>query len=73
MEQSHLANSDGSLEAQLLDLYQGQGMLLSRLGTSDPLQLIALVEGLQAQLVAIYSESDNAAGELPVVKAGPAS
>ncbi|HCP45490.1 MAG TPA: hypothetical protein DIU15_05585 [Deltaproteobacteria bacterium] len=68
MQPINLANHDGSLEAQLIDLYRGQSFLLSRLGTSDPSQLVALVEGLQEQLVAIYSESDGALGRLPVCR-----
>ena len=70
MKQSQVSTSDGSLEAQLVDLYRGQRMLLSRLGTSDPLELIALVEGLQEQLLAIYAESDNAGDQLPVFRPG---
>jgi hypothetical protein len=66
MKEMALPDDDGSLEAQLLDLYRGQRVLLTRLGTSDPEEIVAMVKNLEEQLVAVYAECDTAGSRLPV-------
>lgn len=66
MKELHMADSDGSLEAQLIDLYRGQRILLTELGTCEPTQIVAMVRGLEEQLVAIYGERADTESELPV-------
>ena len=66
MKEIQLPEDDGSLEAQLLDLYRGQRLLLEHIGTSEPSEIIALIEGLQDQLVALYGAQDRAGSRLPV-------
>ena len=66
MKELNMAGSDGSLEAQLVALYRGQKLLLSELGTCEPTEIVAMVKGLQEQLIAIYAERTDAETQLPV-------
>ena len=67
MREVQLPEDDGSLEAQLVELYTDRQMLLERLGTADPRQIIAMVESLEAQLFALYAERDTGDSGLPTV------
>ena len=57
--------AEGSMEAQLIALYRDQQLLRQALGTAEPRELIALVEGLNAQLRAVYAAQDQAGEALP--------
>ncbi|MEE2828190.1 MAG: hypothetical protein VX498_03295 [Myxococcota bacterium] len=60
-----IQRGDGSMEAQLVALYRNQQELQAALGTSDARVVVALFEGLCAQLEALYAERDKSQGGLP--------
>ncbi|MCS6984641.1 MAG: hypothetical protein NZM25_05910 [Leptospiraceae bacterium] len=49
----------GSMEGQLVLLYQEKEFLERELGTSDPQELVAMVKSLEEQLATLYAEKEQ--------------
>ncbi|MEO1483981.1 MAG: hypothetical protein AAFU77_17860 [Myxococcota bacterium] len=53
------ASPAGDLESQLIELYEEKRRLFKALGTADADAIIAMVRSLEAQLLDLYSSSED--------------
>ncbi len=52
-------NTEEQLESQLIEFYKEKELLEQHLGTSDPKQIVEIIQSMQMQLSELYKEQEE--------------